>query len=860
MSNIKRNVKVFKTKRSALVEYDKDTNNFLFQKDIGTDGSKQFYVGNLKELYNYIKDEDDKNYYETFISSIPVKFMIDFDLDKVHEDKSDDYLMEILDSIIETIKKHNIDITKEDFIVLKTKNSINRCSYHIILDSDEKFYFSNIYSCKNFYHRLITQFPNLKGIDSSIYGEKCFRLIGNTKKGRNSPLEFYDVLGTKKDNFQNKFERFKATLCTFTKIDYPLIIDEFCSEKLNSDKDDIKEYLNDGEQYSNLYIIQKITDMIIKDDYDTWFNVACILKQFGHDNYCINECFNIFNNYSKKSSKYNSKRVRGEWNKDLSKYNINIGTLHFYAKRDNQQEYDKFHKEDVNNSIMYCENNHASIARVINSMFQGQQICASSKNNIWMSFIEHRYKEQENAIIFRRKLINIVAPRFKDKIKELKSIVANLRKQEQIIKNDEEKKSKDKYEYIFNIEERIKHLMKIYNLLNDGYPSGILKACETIMYDENFHKNVNQNHNLICFQNGIIDLTDKNNIILRDGLPNDYITFCTGTDYIPLDTYLKNSENKKIFNELNSFMDDILGINKEFFLQNVALCLNGSNPRQKFLICHGPKGSNGKSVFMSLIQKAFGNYARKTDNSIIMQKKGRFTEANPGLVELDGVRFVQIDEPEKDSKFFSGVLKEYTGVDILRGRNLFSSDIKEIIPQFKMFFACNSIPDVDMDGGINRRFEVIEFKTHFVNEPNPCIKNQKKRIDNITLKFDEWITPFMSLLVDIYSKLPDDFKLKVPREIENNTNNYFKNQDSYTTFIKEFIHFSNNIDDNIVTKDAWEYYKIYCDNTGIEKKSQKKLIECLCNEYDDYKMGKTNKGFKCIKWKNLEELGIIQTN
>ena len=61
-------------------------------------------------------------------------------------------------------------------------------------------------------------------------------------------------------------------------------------------------------------------------------------------------------------------------------------------------------------------------------------------------------------------------------------------------------------------------------------------------------------------------------------------------------------------------------------------------------------------------------------------------------------------------------------------------------------------------------------------------------------------------------------------------------------------------------QDAWEYYKIYCDNTGIEKKSQKKLIECLCNEYDDYKMGKTNKGFKCIKWKNLEELGIVQTN
>ena len=77
------------------------------------------------------------------------------------------------------------------------------------------------------------------------------------------------------------------------------------------------------------------------DDYNNWFNVGRCLFNTNI------EYINIFNEFSKKSNKYDSSKIIKTW-ADYKKYNkkadkaLTLGTLRFYANEDNQEEYIKW--------------------------------------------------------------------------------------------------------------------------------------------------------------------------------------------------------------------------------------------------------------------------------------------------------------------------------------------------------------------------------------------------------------------------------------------------------------------------------------------------------------------------------------
>ena len=65
-----------------------------------------------------------------------------------------------------------------------------------------------------------------------------------------------------------------------------------------------------------------------------------------------------------------------------------------------------------------------------------------------------------------------------------------------------------------------------------SFKKEIITELMYMYYDESFTKKLNDNRDLICFNNGIYDLKNK---IFREGLPDDYISYCTNIDYIKYD-------------------------------------------------------------------------------------------------------------------------------------------------------------------------------------------------------------------------------------------------------------------------------------------------------------------------------------
>lgn len=158
------------------------------------------------------------------------------------------------------------------------------------------------------------------------------------------------------------------------------------------------------------------------------------------------------------------------------------------------------------------------------------------------------------------------------------------------------------------------------------------------------------------------------------------------------------------------FLLDIMEDDPEMvrFLQRaVGYCLTGSTKEQCFFLLHG-EGSNGKSTFLDTLGLLLGDYAKAAQFSTFAD-----TKANEGIrndiADLRGSRLVSAVEPSEGVRLAEGLVKQLTGGDAVKARFLYQEGF-EFKPTFKVFLACNSLPQIrGTDHGIWRRVRLIPF-------------------------------------------------------------------------------------------------------------------------------------------------------
>jgi P4 family phage/plasmid primase-like protien len=219
---------------------------------------------------------------------------------------------------------------------------------------------------------------------------------------------------------------------------------------------------------------------------------------------------------------------------------------------------------------------------------------------------------------------------------------------------------------------------------------------------------------------------------------------------------------------------------REYVLKLFATFLHGSVKEQKFNIWTG-SGSNGKSLSITLFEKAFGDYCCKFPITLLTQKRAASNAATSELARAKGKRFASLQEPSEGEHINCGLMKELSGGDKIMARSLFKEPI-EFVPQFKMLLLCNHLPHVPSDdGGTWRRIRVVEFTSKFVDNP---IEDNEYPIDyDLPNKLDSWRSHFMALLLEYY-KLYKVEGITEPEEVLKCTNEYKRQNDH----LAEFIH------------------------------------------------------------------------
>ena len=539
--------------------------------------------------------------------------------------------------------------------------------------------------------------------------------------------------------------------------------------------------------------------------------------------------------FSKRSKKFKSGECESLW-KSMRDEGYTVRSLMLWAREDNLKEYNQFLKDTFESILKKnTPNNTYGVAEALHFKYYDCFVCTNVKDNLWYEFRDHRWKRCPNggSLIIRMS-------------REFSNYYINEATKYNLIAMGAQGSDKKKYN-----DEAIMYNKIASSLMDINFKERIIKEAKHIFYDDKFLDRLDENHQLIGFENGVYDLDMKK---FRPGMPDDHISLSTKVDYIEWKD--SNPYAKKI----NNFFKTVLTNDnvREYFLSRLSSCVSGQC-EERFYFCTG-SGSNGKSLTFQLLAEALGDYYISCPITIITRKRGSSSAASPELARLKGPRAGVFQEPGTEEELNVGIFKELSGNDRFMVRGLYKEPI-EVKPQVKYWLTCNDLPKVTSDdGGTWRRIRVVCFDSKFVDNPDPTV-NTEFKID-LTLKeqISKWAPYFASFLINRYiNEYNSENKIKEPEEVMVSTNQYRKDQDQFRDYFENNIEEFNSIE-GIKKRDLYTNFKLWFKefHDGEFTPKSKKLYEFM--EKSMKKEYNNKFGYQGIRFKSEGDTSGDETN
>ena len=264
-------------------------------------------------------------------------------------------------------------------------------------------------------------------------------------------------------------------------------------------------------------------------------------------------------------------------------------------------------------------------------------------------------------------------------------------------------------------------------------------------------------------QNGVIDLTNGK-LIEHDKsyMMSNYIN-------VPIS---KNKEPKQWL----KFLDEIFLGDKNvirFIQKSMGYTLTGSIREQVLFILYGD-GNNGKSVFIDILNKLYGDYSITAQVETVLERKSG-SNYTSDLARLKGARFVTTGENNEGSKLNEGLVKQLTGGGKITARFLYGTEF-EFYPNFKLWLETNHKPIIrGTDKGIWRRIIPIPFKYKV---------SDNQRDKNLVFKLEQELPDILAWAVEgclVWQKEG----LVPPEAILESVQEYKNEMDIMTSFLTE---------------------------------------------------------------------------
>ena len=311
-------------------------------------------------------------------------------------------------------------------------------------------------------------------------------------------------------------------------------------------------------------------------------------------------------------------------------------------------------------------------------------------------------------------------------------------------------------------------------------------------------------------------------------------------------TFDKDSKCPKISDFLESVVAEP-DIN--LLCEMAGYCLTMDCSQQKAFMLYGV-GSNGKSVFLALLESLVGG------NNISSESLQRLEFDKYRTAKLYG-KLVNICGDIPDIKMNkSEIFKKLTsGLDWIDAENKYQDPFK-FHNTAKLVFSANNIPEGKKDKAYYRRWVLIEFPNNFEG------KNADKSL--ITkLQTPEELSGFLNLALDGLKRLKENEKFSNEKSIEATQKEYELNSNPIAVFMNDRTQISDeDCDATILYLEYvdWcnSYRKDHISNIGFSRK-----LKSLGYDSHRENVQDGNSTQKIIKWDNLkiekDKIGQVRT-
>jgi P4 family phage/plasmid primase-like protien len=563
-------------------------------------------------------------------------------------------------------------------------------------------------------------------------------------------------------------------------------------------------------------------------EYSNWINVAMALKA---TNALLLPTFVYFSSQWERFDYSNISDVFDNWD-SISNNSGKLLThlsIRYWCKIDNQAEHDRIRNNSTDSYVKrtliggpQTAGADYDMAVLAKHLYKDQFRCVAIKKNIWYTFQGNKWRESDSGSDLRKNLSSHMARIYINKERECMMKIAELGSN---ITEEQQKRLSTQAGTYCNI---------AYKLKGCTPKNNIMTECRHMFYDNNLLSKLDTNPMLLCFNNGVYDFEMDQ---FRKGLPEDYISLSTNIDYIKIDD--NNLKHTELIKEIGDFMEKLFPDSKlrDYMWEHAASCLTGNNLNQTFNIYTGG-GSNGKSMFVKLMEKALGSLKGTVPISLITKKRQDIGSSSSEVASLKGLRYACMNEPSKGDKINEGILKEITGGDPIQARQLYSESIT-FTPQFKLVCCTNHLFEIKaQDDGTWRRIRQVPFESKFVNNPsnNPEDKEFKKD-KSLEKKLSIWAPIFMGMLVEIARKNKGHVK-DCPKVMEA-SNSYRQRSDFLTKYVTECIKRTNDPNDTLSKKEVKNSFKEWYESSFDDKTPPlQDLYDKLDNICGKYKLRK----------------------
>ena len=451
---------------------------------------------------------------------------------------------------------------------------------------------------------------------------------------------------------------------------------------------------------------------------------------------------------------------------------LTIKTLAFYAREDNWDEYHKWHQmwylPFLEKATSCC---HSDVAEALYRVYWIDFACANVGKSLMYKFEKHLWKKLDSGVDFK----NMISGDFITILEKFRINIA------MDMQNSNDKNFKDSAEIMI---QKICALIK--KLKSRPFKNSVYsEACEKF-HIEDFEKNMDTNPDFMGCRNGIIEVLHKK-AVFRKGKPED---FQSKTTFIVYPTHLHKKH--PLFLKFMSYFKKVYPDKEllDYVGKIFAAALKGKNANKIFPI-HSGKGNNSKSMVKKLIECAFGDFAITMPTSVFTNGKSG-GGPDPAVARSKFAHFAFSQEPDADTPFKTGTLKEFTGGDRFFVRFL-NDNGGEITPMFTLHLICNDIPGFsNCEDAIKNRLKVIPYlSTWQLDAPkNPDDQYRQRKFLLDPLFENELAEMAPALLWWLVEEMYSKYRMEGVREpdiVKKYTAEYWERVDHFSLFIKENV-------------------------------------------------------------------------